>query len=225
MKRLPYILPILAFFFPFVANAAVTLNSFTWSQPAPASLSATVPSMTNGLSVCYIGNGNNSSTVTGLTFGSVAFTLLDQFSTNSHPFTTFYALNVPSGAQTGSATFSGTAPADVYFGCWFLDGVDQTTPIDAHNSSANNSVSVTTSNSAFFVGVMFDGGNTGANITSHQSGATIYFGQDSNGMVAAGSNTNTWTGATAGSAIVAVNQVLPSPAAPYLPLLSWFFWW
>jgi len=210
--------------------AAITLDGAGRTTVTGGSASITVPSSSGDQgTVCAIRNETNSNHVSTATFGGVTATLIDQGSGNSGQITDYYyALGVPSGSQT----FSFTGYADAGFYCWFLSGVDQTSPIDdfGENTGSGTSltVSFTTTNSTYIVGNYDSNGSaavTGSSPLTDSTGGVVsqYRMVDSAGMISAGSQMNTWT--AAGSVIydtfaVGINEqsVVPPPVATTTPI-------
>jgi hypothetical protein len=161
--------------------------------------------MTNGLTVCYVEDGRGiGGSLSGAvaSFGGITMTQLDAGSVGGNkPAATYYALGIPSGQQILSV--ESDAP-DLISECWFLDGANQTSPIEAHTYDSSTSASITTSVNTFIIGVLFEGSVSSSSPLSYQRGPNLYYGVDSNGMVPAGSFTNTWVSDLGGAFLVAV---------------------
>jgi hypothetical protein len=188
---------------------AVTFDSWTINQPAASSFSVTIPSLTNG--ACAGTIDGTSSAVTAATFGGVSATILDTGTTNgSTPSVSFIVVGVPSGSQTVSLTGGGNY-AGVTLLTWYLNGVDQTTPVNAsHYQASSETNSMNTTNSCWIIGSSRDGNPASSSPLSTARGT----GQpltavDANGMVSPATPfSNVWTGSSGYNFLVAINQVL-----------------
>lgn len=197
---------------------AVTFNSWAIDQPGVATSSVTVPSLTNGGIYVQVDGTGTGAPATAMTFGGISGTLIDTGTTNgTSPSVNFIFVGVPSGSQSRVVTAPGGTFAGITFSTWYLNGVDQTTPLHAHHYSASGQTnSITTTNSCWIIGSSRDGSPSASTpLTTNRS---IQFqAVDANAMVAAASPfTNTWTGSSGFTFVTALNQVLVATSTPLL---------
>ncbi len=194
---------------------SVTLNSFEFQQPSPSSFTVTVPSLTSGgvVVIASVDNGSNTTLPTAMTIGGVSLTLLDSGTVGEGGVVgggSFYGTGIPSGSQTAVITIGGGVTS-MSVRLWYLD--NGSGGVNAHNRVASTGTGVVTSVSTFGIGALPAASATSATPISHQSGASFGMGQDSNGMLGAGTITNVWSGGTGSNGfVVFVQNAAAGPA-------------
>jgi hypothetical protein len=131
-----------------IAFDAAANNASVSGPTSPTTFTHTCGSLTNGavlVGVAFWQNVAGTGTVTGITYGGNAMTVVGTPQNTGAMYSALYRLIAPAaGANTVSITYSGallTATA----GAMSFSGVDQTTPVEASNAAVGFSLTATVS--------------------------------------------------------------------------------
>jgi len=194
--------------------------SYSWSHTCTgANLILVV-----GVSIVDSGGGGPAA-VTGITYNSVALTLIRRGLGGSSNATEMWRLIAPAtGANTIAVTLSQAPVQNSMGGAVSLTGVHQTTPVDASNaatsSAGNASVSVTTvAANAWLVDTMVDNGGDASAADSPQVEAWNLAGNSRRAggsyrgpVVTPGATTMSWTSASTGNWGITAVSFAPTAA-------------
>lgn len=217
----------------FDAASEATANSYNTSLSWSHTCTGTD---TNGLlvvSVMELGDGIAPSTVTGITYNSVAMTKVDTAIEGTVQSELWYLKAPATGSHTIDITFNGTNNGWQHAVAGSYTGVDQTTPVEAHNTNISGTTSVSASVTTLTDGAWvvdsfgkYDTAGTpsvGGSQTLRKSssggssGWGVWVGQSSQAQPTAGSTTNSWSWSGAKDAALVVAALKPDSGTPPTP--------
>lgn len=156
--------------------------------------------------ICYAADTTNpGNQVTAITIGGVSGTSLDNTNVpNYGQFVHTFGAIVPSSGAINVVVTSSTDGAAIRMPCVAYSGVNTSTPVDVVSTTTNagtspltNTITTTVTNDWVVSEALSGGGttaaSTGVNATRQQGNFTGWQVGDSNGVVAVGANSFTWT--------------------------------